>query len=263
MHWAAYSGAELTLSYIIAFGGALEAVDIKGLTALHFACKEYKQTRSTKGIKQLLIKGANRNAMDFDGKRPIDYVPIDYKNGHKELSLEINKLLREEWSFAGDCLVLKTSFRKQTKKPWTLISYFILMTLSYLMQLSSTYKAVELHGTEDGLLLTSKTLFWASMSLWLIVWQKDPGFIARDKSLDFLELLSNFEPSSLCPDCEIIRTPRCRHCPLCNRCVDRFDHHCPWVNNCIGRSNFAYFYLFVLTQTVYLLSLVVLSAKCK
>jgi len=82
MHWAAFSGAELTLSYLIAFGGSLEAVDMKGYTALHLACKEYKQTNSTKGIKQLLIKGANRNAIDFDNKRPIDYVPIDYKNGH-------------------------------------------------------------------------------------------------------------------------------------------------------------------------------------
>lgn len=115
LHWAAYSGAELTLSYIIAFGGDVNAVDIKGLTALHFACKEYKQTKSTKGIKQLLIKGANRNAIDYDYKRPIDYVPIDQKKENRELAIEINKLLREEWSFAGDCLVLRTSFRKQKK----------------------------------------------------------------------------------------------------------------------------------------------------
>jgi hypothetical protein len=263
MHWAVYSGSDLTLSYIIAFGGDLNALDIQGLTPLHFACKEYKKNKSTKAIKQLLIKGANRNAIDFDGKRPIDYVPIEQKNGNKELSIEINKLLREEWSFAGDCLVLRTSFRKQTKQPWTLIAYFVLMVTSYLMQLASTYKAIELYGNETYMLIASKTLFFLSITLWFIVWQKDPGFIKRDQSLDFVELLENFESTSLCPDCEVIRTPRCRHCTLCEKCVDRFDHHCPWVNNCIGRSNFAYFYLFVLTQTVYLLSVALLSAKCK
>lgn len=63
-------------------------------------------------------------------------------------------------------------------------------------------------------------------------------------------------PTSLCPDCKLIRTPRSRHCYFCERCVDRFDHHCPWVNNCIGKSNFAKFYLFVFLQTVYLISVV-------
>lgn len=67
MHWAVYSGSDLTLSYIIAFGGDLNAIDIKGHTPLHFACKEYKKNKNTKAIKQLLIKGANRNAIDFNG----------------------------------------------------------------------------------------------------------------------------------------------------------------------------------------------------
>lgn len=65
LHWAAFSGSELTLSYIIAWGGDLNDVDSKGLTPLHLAVKSYKENRSTKGIKQLLIKGADREAVDF------------------------------------------------------------------------------------------------------------------------------------------------------------------------------------------------------
>jgi len=102
-------------------------------------------------------------------------------------------------------------------------------------------------------------LFWVSLVFWLIVWRKDPGFLKKDKELDFVELLDTFEASSLCPDCGVIRTPRCRHCALCKGCVDRYDHHCPWVNNCIGKGNFAYFYSFVLSQSLYLISVVVLS----
>jgi palmitoyltransferase len=79
LHWAAVSGAELTLTYVIALGGDLEAMDVKGHTALHFACKKHKENKSTKGIKQLLLKGANRNAMDYEGKRPIDYVQNESK----------------------------------------------------------------------------------------------------------------------------------------------------------------------------------------
>jgi palmitoyltransferase ZDHHC13/17 len=102
------------------------------------------------------------------------------------------------------------------------------------------------------------------MLLWIIIVKKDPGYLNQDKGLDLVEdLLEKFEPSSLCPECVVIRTPRCRHCPLCQKCVDRYDHHCPWVNNCIGKSNFAYFYLFVLVQTFYLATVVWLSVYCK
>jgi len=60
-----------------------------------------------------------------------------------------------------------------------------------------------------------------------------------------------FDSNSLCPDCEVIRLPRCRHCSLCNQCVDRFDHHCPWIYNCVGGGNHLWFYLHVLTISVY------------
>ena len=95
--------------------------------------------------------------------------------------------------------------------------------------------------------------FALSVVLCLAVACKDPGYLKRDESIDFLEMLQTFEASSLCPDCKVIRTPRCRHCNLCNRCVDRFDHHCPWVNNCIGNGNYALFYSFVTCQAFTLL----------
>jgi ankyrin repeat protein len=39
LHWASFSGAELSMSYIVSWGGNLEAVDSKGLTPLHLAVK--------------------------------------------------------------------------------------------------------------------------------------------------------------------------------------------------------------------------------
>ena len=70
MHWAAFAGAELTLSYLIAWGANLEAYDYKGQTPLHLAVKTHQQHRSSKGVKLLLIKGANRNALDNNGGKP-------------------------------------------------------------------------------------------------------------------------------------------------------------------------------------------------
>ena len=60
-------------------------------------------------------------------------------------------------------------------------------------------------------------------------------------------MLETFDPVLLCPDCEIIRTNRSRHCSICNKCVERFDHHCPWVNNCVGTNNHHLFMIFLLS----------------
>jgi len=71
-------------------------------------------------------------------------------------------------------------------------------------------------------------------------------------------MLRNFDPVLLCPDCQIIRTARSRHCSICNKCVERFDHHCPWVNNCVGVQNHHYFMQF-LSSVVVLLVLVLFT----
>jgi hypothetical protein len=57
----------------------------------------------------------------------------------------------------------------------------------------------------------------------------------------------------LCPDCEVIRTKRSRHCSICNKCVERFDHHCPWINNCVGTKNHGSFMLFLSSISVTLI----------
>ena len=54
----------------------------------------------------------------------------------------------------------------------------------------------------------------------------------------------------MCPDCEVLRTPRSRHCAICNKCVERFDHHCPWINNCVGIHNHNAFLTFLCSLTI-------------
>lgn len=70
----------------------------------------------------------------------------------------------------------------------------------------------------------------------LFVWtcHKDPGYIQKPKNVSFEKLVNKLDPNSLCPTCEVMCTLESRHCFICNRCVEGFDHHCQWVNNCIG-----------------------------
>ena len=77
--------------------------------------------------------------------------------------------------------------------------------------------------------------------------------------IPFIRLVQKFDPNMLCPACEVICTADSRHCYICNQCVERFDHHCPWVNNCIGINNHSYFYFYIITQTFYLILILIMA----
>lgn len=102
------------------------------------------------------------------------------------------------------------------------------------------------------LVYKTHVMFFLSMITFLFCWMKDPGYLKKDPDIDFSKLIERFDPNHLCPECEVIRTERSRHCNICNRCVERFDHHCPWINNCVGARNHGIFYFYIIFTITYL-----------
>eukprot|EP01017_Pseudomicrothorax_dubius_P032343 TRINITY_DN4228_c0_g1_i5.p1 TRINITY_DN4228_c0_g1~~TRINITY_DN4228_c0_g1_i5.p1 ORF type:complete len:252 (-),score=11.54 TRINITY_DN4228_c0_g1_i5:45-800(-) len=81
--------------------------------------------------------------------------------------------------------------------------------------------------------------------LFVLVWLRDPGFLKKKGGMTVLRLLTQTEPYNICPDCEIVKPERSRHCEACNHCVMVYDHHCPWINNCVGARNHKQFLVFI------------------
>jgi ankyrin repeat protein len=73
LHWACYSQSEVALSYLLAWKGVeINARDNEGFTPLHLAVKSAESVNSSRAVRYMLIAGADTEAMDKNGLRPID-----------------------------------------------------------------------------------------------------------------------------------------------------------------------------------------------
>ena len=61
LHWASYAGAETAIVYLLAFGALVNSRDAEGHTPLHLAVKSAEESKSTRAVKHLLLRGSDRS----------------------------------------------------------------------------------------------------------------------------------------------------------------------------------------------------------
>ena len=86
LHWACYSKSEIALCYILSWLHTLDDRDIEGYTPLHLAVKSVESLRSTRPVRSLLIRGASRDVLDNNNRKPIELVELI---SHAELQKEL------------------------------------------------------------------------------------------------------------------------------------------------------------------------------
>ena len=74
LHWSAYLNKEIALTYLIAWGADVNAIDLERNTPLHLAVLTAQKINETRCVKILLLKGAKRGAKNIDGQTPRDMV---------------------------------------------------------------------------------------------------------------------------------------------------------------------------------------------
>ena len=228
----------MALTYILTMKPDLEARDVRGFTPLHISVNQAQRLESTRNVRVLLLKGADRDALDNEGKKPADWIPDSMPSFMQE---ELQQFLGRQ-SYC-ECLMFRSPMVPLKRNHRTQALFLFLFMVIFVLNLLIVLPPMEIYGRVIQAVSLGTTI--AVLLTFFYTSCKNAGTIKPSPSSTFLDLLRDVNPADLCPECKVIRTARSRHCPICNQCVERFDHHCPWVNNCVGIKNHNGFMVFL------------------
>lgn len=130
-----------------------------------------------------------------------------------------------------------------SRNPMLQIFYGLLVGGGYIIFLYTAFPRLPVHHQVASFVVVSLTVV-----AFLLACYTDPGRITKD---NLERYLPNYPYDGImympktCRTCLIERPARSKHCPLCDRCVARYDHHCPWLNTCVGARNIRWFHAFL------------------
>ena len=236
VHWAAYKGDVTMLRIFSYFNTDMNAVDGQGMTPLHRAVSEGQSDCALFLVEKC---GANPELKNYKDESALD-ISKRLENRMLFFALQTKKDAKESSSF-GAHWGLPIVFM-------ACMSITLICFLAYFVKTGSFY-------------LTSAFVVCAVLAnaLYVNLLVADPGFVPRRRvgQSAVEELQEKLDASGpldkdlgigkICVTCwerkELDR--RMKHCAVCDRCVDEFDHHCGWINNCVAEKNHRRFVLMV------------------
>ena len=136
LHWACCAGSDTASYYLQSWDVDVNAVDFLGYTPLHLAVRYSNRFPNTRTIKELLIKGANRDARETkNGLRPIDLVDSLEDNEIKE---ELKQLLVKP-SIPLPCCHFRTPMIKIDRTNKCVVLFLALMLGTFIANMLFVY----------------------------------------------------------------------------------------------------------------------------
>ena len=246
LHWACASGSKLALDFLLLYINeennnldVINRVDKQGQTILHVTILT---TGSTSTIKKLVKKGIDLTIKDNNNLTVFDLV----RDNPKYANLE--KVLIEYTH--KNCLGLNYHINDKRNKYFKFVLFLVLTVLINFIMIYSFIPYL-MQNLQSGILKSlNYYLFYILSFLFLVnyihIIFSDPGVMINEKNETWLEIVTTRKNiNKMCPYCKVEQTKLSKHCFLCNKCIEVFDHHCHWINNCVGNGNKTYFIIFI------------------
>ena len=135
LHWACCAGSDTASYYLQSWGVDVNAVDFLGYTPLHLAVRYSNRFPNTRTIKELLIKGADRDATERSGLKPIDLVETLEDNETKD---ELKQLLVKPRIFLP-CCHFRTPMVKIERTNKCVVLFLALMLMTFICNMLFVY----------------------------------------------------------------------------------------------------------------------------
>ena len=272
LHWAAYSNCEDVLLYLINLNifkserekqEYIDKQDKHGNTALHLSINN----RSIRIVMRLLQSGASSDIKDKNKRTPLELA-------HEKKQKEIEEIIKNNQSI--QFFNIKAPVKQIKKSPKniicvfffqilaTLLLFFLIIPFSFNTEINGIYNNI--NNTDinnnikyyyyNSLFIAYVVFLILFFILYIILLLIEPGTI-KSESFESLEQKLNFGDANsdllkYCYKCYTRKNINIKHCIICDRCYNGFDHHCYWINKCVAKKNYKLFMLFLIETFIYL-----------
>jgi palmitoyltransferase len=242
LHWACYFGSENCADFLLSKDININSCDNEGKTPLHIAVL----SENVNLIKKLIRYGSNKNIRDNNNNTPLNIAEIKKKKNAISILKKGKKICK--------CIIIKAPVEK-IEKSYFNVFIFILLYLSSIF-INLVFLFVVINDKIKFYIYCIFNILNFAIYFFLICF--NPG-IDKKRNLNrigknfFVDIIENGgEVKHYCPRCYVKKNINSRHCFICDRCVEDFDHHCYWINNCVGGKNYTFFIIFIILNILIL-----------
>ena len=253
LHWACYSGAEESVLFLISLKANINAKDKEGITPLNLAVSSKRE----KIVLILLQRGADKTIENIKKETPLS---VAIKKNYYEI---INLLKEKDYN---PICTLETPI--EYIPPENMYKKFIFgfMLIPQIILIFSVLPYLE--GYIEA--IVNGSFFILALVSYIFLLFKEPGVMRNEELLKEavggspLKTLidKNYDLKHYCPTCYIRKSKIGKHCFLCDKCIEGFEHHCFWLNKCIGKRNVHLYFIFLLFTLVYAFTCIYVSILC-